>query len=148
MNRIKLPVYITKDEVKRVCRDLKIRDWTKLKKATVQSGEARKLLALVNTERMPIDPEQFRVGLEVELEHGTRFGDANVSNNHPVITGMIVLAHLKENLEYYRLLDVAELEGDLMNAVAAGNVSKSRSYYKRLNLAKIELARAAASRVK
>ncbi len=148
MKKIKLPVYITKDEVRRVCRELGIRDWTKLKKASVQPGEARKLLAMVNTEKMPIDSGQFKLGLEVELEHGTRFADANVSNNHPVITGMIVLAHLKENLDYYRLLDVAELEGDLMNAVAAGNAVKSKNYYKRLNLAKIELARAAAARVK
>lgn len=146
--KIKLPVYITKDEVGRVCKELGIRDWTKLKKAAVQPGEARKLLAVVNTERMPIDPEQFRIGLEVELEHGVRFSDANVSNNHPVVTGMIVLAHMKENLDYYRLLEVAELEGDLMNAVAAGNAAKSRNYYRRLSLAKIELARAAAARVK
>lgn len=148
MKKIKLPVYVTTEEVKRVCRELGIRDWTKLKKACVLRGEARKLLALVNTGRMPIEPEQFRMGLEVELEHGTRFGDANVSNNHPVITAKIVLAHLKENLDYYRLLEVAELEGDLMNAIASGQTVKIRGYYKKLNQAKIELGRAASARVK
>jgi len=74
----------------------------------------------VNTQKMSIDPEQFRLGLEVELEHGVRFKDANVTNNHPLVTGMIVLAHMKESLDYYRLLEVAELEGDLVKAVAAG----------------------------
>lgn len=145
---MKVPDYITKDEVKRVCKELKIRDWTQLKQANVQSEEARKILALVNTDKMAIDPEQFRIGLEVELEHGVRFKDANVTNNHPVITGMIVLAHMKESLEYYKLLDVAELEGDLMKAIAAGNAKKAKDYYKRLAQAKITLAQAEIARSK
>jgi len=93
---------------------------------------------------MPIDLEDFRVGLEVELEHGIRFKDANVTNNHPVLTGKIVLAHLKETLDYYKLLDVAELEGDLLKAVAAGNGEKVLSYYKRLVDAKLALAQSEA----
>ncbi len=144
---MKLPEYIGKEEVGRVCRELKIRDWTKLKEAKVRPQEARKLLALVNTADMPIDPEQFRAGLEVELEHGIRFKDANVTNNHPVVTGMIVLAHLKESLDYYLLLDVAELEGDLLKAVAAGNARKAKGYYKRLALARIALAKAEVARI-
>ena len=138
---MKMPDYITKYEIRRICGQLKIRDWTKLKEASVQPREAKKLLAVINVEKMPVDPEQFRVGLEVELEHGVRFKDANVTNNHPVITGMIVLAHLKESLEYYKLLDVAELEGDLMKAIAAGNAQKTKKYYKRLARAKMTLAR-------
>lgn len=145
---MKLPDYITKDEVKRVCKELKIRDWTKLKQADVQPKEARTVLALVNAEKMDIDPEQFRIGLEVELEHGIRFKDANVTNNHPVVTGMIVLAHMKESLEYYKLLEVAELEGDLMQAIAAGNTEKTKDYYNRLARAKITLAKAETARMK
>ncbi|MHB8771708.1 MAG: DUF5661 family protein [Syntrophales bacterium] len=144
---MKLPEYIRKEEVVRVCKELKIRDWTKLKEAKVRPQEAKRLLALVNTADMPIDPEQFRVGLEVELEHGIRFKDANVTNNHPVVTGMIVLAHLKESLDYYLLLDVAELEGDLLKAVAAGNARKAKGYYKRLALARIALAKAEIARI-
>jgi hypothetical protein len=97
---------------------------------------------------MPIDLEEFRAGLDVELEHGTRFKDANVTNNHPIITGKIVLAHLKESLDYYKLLDVAELEGDLAKAVAAGNLEKIKKYYKKLAAAKILLARAQAKQVR
>ena len=87
---MKLPEYIKKEEVVKVCKELKIRDWTKLKEAKVRPKEAKTLLALVNTQKMHIDPEQFRLGLEVELEHGVRFKDANVTNNHPLVTGMIV----------------------------------------------------------
>lgn len=144
---MKLPEYIGKEEVARVCKELKIRDWTKLKEAKVLPREAKALLALVNTAGMPIDPEQFRLGLEVELEHGVRFKDANVTNNHPIVTAMIVLAHLKESLDYYLLLDVAELEGDLLKAVAAGDARKAKGYYRRLNVAKIALAKAAIARI-
>ena len=145
---MKLPEYITKDVVKRICRQLKIRDWTRLKQPSVQAREARTLLAFVNTEKMAIDPDQFRIGLEVELEHGVRFKDANVTNNHPVITGMIVLAHMKESLDYYKLLDVAELEGDLMKSIAAGNVKKIRNHYQRLARAKMTLSQAEIAAVK
>jgi hypothetical protein len=47
-------------------------------------------------------------------------------------TGMIVFAHLKESLDYYKLLEVAELEGDLLKAVAAGDTKKARTEYKKL----------------
>lgn len=139
-----LPDYVTVDEVRRVCKQLGIRDWTKLKKAAVQEKEAKILLGEVNVEGMPIDLEDFRIGLEVELEHGTRFKDANVTNNHPVLTAKIVLAHLKETLDYYKLLEVAELEGDMLKAVAAGNGDKALSYYKRLVDAKLALAQSEA----
>jgi hypothetical protein len=62
-----------------------------------------------------------------------------VTNNHPLLTGMIVLAHLKEMMDYYERLEVAELEGDLFKAVKAGNMEKVKKYYKKLTAAKIEL---------
>jgi len=144
---MKMPDYITKEEVGRVCRELKFRDWTKLKSANVLSKEAKAILKEINQEKMKIDPEEFRKGMEVELEHGVRFKDANVTNNHPILTGMIVLAHLKESLDYYKLLDVAELEGDLLKAVAAGNIQKTKKEYKKLAEAKIALAKAEAARI-
>jgi len=76
--------------------------------------------------------EEFRMGLEVELEHGTMFDDANVTNNHPILTGMIVLAHMKETLDYYERLDVAEVEGDLLKAVLSRNLEKIKAKYKKL----------------
>jgi hypothetical protein len=145
---MKLTVYITKEEVAKICGELKIRDWTKLKEAKVPPKEAKTILNVVNVEKMAINPEQFRAGLEVEVEHGIRFKDANVTNNHPLVTGMIVLAHMKESLDYYRLLEVAELEGDLVKAIAAGNAKKTKDYYKRLAEARIELSKAELAQVK
>jgi len=142
-----IPEYVTKEEVQRVCSELKISDWTKKSAPEVSSKEAKIILSLVNKEGMDIDLEEFRVGLEIELEHGTCFEDANVTNNHPLLTGLIVLAHLKESLDYYKLLEVAELEGDLLKAVAANNSEKTTKYYKKLAEAKIALSRAELKRL-
>ena len=93
---MKLPEYVPAAEVKKTCKELKISDWTKKKKAVVSPAEAKIILSKVNTGKMKIDPEEFRKGLEVELEHGVTFTDANVTNNHPLLTGLIVMAHFKE----------------------------------------------------
>jgi len=135
-----IPEYVTVEEVKRVCKELGIRDWTRLKKPMVQPKEALAILARVNPGKMKVSVEAFREGLEVELEHGTRFPDANVTNNHPILTGKIVMAHFKESLDYYRRLEVAELEGDLLKAVLAENASKIKAYYKRLAKARNALS--------
>ena len=137
---MKLPEYVTAQEVRRVCRELKIRDWSKLKKPAVTPKEAKIILKLVNTGKMKIDAEDFRTGLEVELEHGTQFRDANVTNNHPVLTGKIVLAHMKESLYYYVRLEVAEIEGDLLKAFVNKNPAKITKYFKKLAKAKMALA--------
>ena len=145
---MKIPEYITKEEVAKFCKALKIRDWSKMKTAKVLPKEAKAILATVNETKMNIDPEEFRKGLEVELEHGVRFKDANVTNNHPLVTGKIVIAHLKESLDYYKLLDVAELEGDLHKAIVAGDMKKAKKEYKKLALAKITLAKTEAQQIK
>ena len=144
---MQLPEYITSEEVRRVCREIGIRDWTRLRAPKTAAREAKTILKVVNTTHMPIDPEEFRAGLDVELEHGTRFKDANVTNNHPILTGKIVLAHLKESLDYYKLLEVAELEGDLLKAIVNGNSGKTKTVYKRLADAKIALSKAEAREV-
>ena len=144
---MKIPEYVTKEEVQRVCSELKISDWTKKPAPEVSPEEAEIVLNLVNKEAMDIELEEFRVGLEIELEHGTQFEDANVTNNHPLLTGLIVLAHLKESLDYYKLLEVAELEGDLLKAVAANNSEKTAKYYKKLAKAKIALSQAELKRL-
>lgn len=129
---MKLPEYVTMSEVRRVCKELKIRDWTKLKDIKVTPKEARIILKEVNTQKMKINIEDFSAGLEVELEHGTRFKDANVTNNHPLLTGKIVLAHLKESLDYYKRLEVAELEGDLLKYLIAKKPAKIEAKLKKL----------------
>ena len=56
------------------------------------------------------DIEQFRMGMDVELEHGLRDPSTNVTNDDPVITGKIALAHLNEIPDYYDRLE--EMEED------------------------------------
>ena len=137
-----MPEYVTAQEVRRVCRELGIRDWSRLKKPTITSKEAARIFKELDAQGMKIAPEQFRAGLEVELEHGIMFKAYNVTNNHPLLTGKIVLAHFMENLDYYRRLEVMELEGDLFKALAGGNIAKARKYMKRLAGAKTGLAEA------
>jgi hypothetical protein len=136
-----LPEYISKDEVKRICEEIGFRDWTLLKEASVTQKEASDILRIVNTSGMDIPVENFKQGLEVELEHGVRYDDANVTNNHPLLTGMIVLAHLKETMDYYIRLDIAELEGDLLKAVVSKDLSKIESKYKKLIDAQLTLSK-------
>jgi hypothetical protein len=138
---MEIPTYVTVEEVQRVCTLLNIRDWTTQGDSAVLLEEARVILSEVNTEGMNIDVESFRRGLEVELEHGVRFKDANVTNNHPLLTGKIVLAHLKETLDYYERLEVAELEGDLLKAAVAKNSARVESLYRKLLVAKLDLAK-------
>ena len=135
-----LPDYVSVKEVKRVCKALKIRDWTLLKKAEVTPGEAEKILAELEKMDMNISPKDFKLGLEVELEHGIRFAEANVTNNHPILTGKIVLAHFKESLDYYQRLEVAEIEGDILKAVASKNSAKVLTLFEKLVKAKLELS--------
>jgi len=129
---MKLPEYVTASEVRRVCKELGLRDWSKIKEPNVSKTEASKILKIVNTKKMKIPLEVFKKGLEVELEHGTIYEDANVTNNHPVLTGKIVIAHLKETMDYYERLDVAEIEGDLLKAVISKNLKKIESKYTKL----------------
>lgn len=125
--------YITSAEVKRVCADIGISDWSKRMGVSIDNGEAAIIRKIVGGEALDVSLPDFRLGLEVELEHGTMFSDANVSNNHPVLTGRIVLAHLKEGLDYYLRLKCMELEMELTNALA--NLNAKRAAEKRLALA-------------
>ena len=135
-----IPEYITKEEVRRVCSAIGIRDWTTLTGANVKIEEAATIQKLVGGEALAISSEDFRDGLEVELEHGLAFPDANVTNNHPILTGRIVLAHLKETLDYYVRLRVAEIEGDMLKAVTGNNSEKLMEKYRLWVAAKADLA--------
>ena len=58
------------------------------------------------------DIEQFRIGMNVELEHGKRDLETNVTNDDMIITGKIALAHLNEFPDYYTRLTKMEKEAD------------------------------------
>ncbi len=68
-----IPIYVTVEEVRRICKALNIRDWTLLSESEVFPEEARAILAAIDPGGLQIDFESFRRGLEVELEHGTRY---------------------------------------------------------------------------
>ena len=76
--------------------------------------------------------DTFQQSLQVELEHGTFFEDANVTNKHPILTGKIVLTHLKVRMDYYKRNEVAEIEGDLLEAVLSKNMERIESKFKKL----------------
>jgi hypothetical protein len=58
------------------------------------------------------DVDQFRRGMDVELEHGTRDLGTNVTNDDPIMTGKIALAHLNEFSDYYDRLEEMEEEAE------------------------------------
>lgn len=62
----------------------------------------------INFAAEAFDLEQFRLGVNVELEHGARDPSTNVTNDDPVITGKIALAHLHEIADYYTRLAAME----------------------------------------
>ena len=79
----------TTDEASKIAKDLKI-DFSKEK----------------------FDLQQFTIGVNVELEHGNKFPNANVTNNDPILTGKIALAHLMEFPDYYTRIKKLESEAN------------------------------------
>jgi Protein of unknown function (DUF5661) len=59
---------------------------------------------------VPFDVEQFRMGMNVELEHGLHDLLTNVSDDDPHVTAKIALAHLNEFPDYYTRLERMEEE--------------------------------------
>ena len=127
--------------------DLGLRDWTRFTQTKVTPEEASKILAVVKPAGLTVDLEDFQGGLEVELEHGLKSPEANVTNNHPILTGRIVVAHLLEVSDYYQRLRVVELEADLLKALKAGNTEQARSVYRELITARIALNRGEAAQL-
>jgi len=60
----------------------------------------------------PFDVEQFRMGMDVELEHGTQDLDTNVTDNDVTVTAKIARAHLNEFPDYYSRLALMEAEAE------------------------------------
>jgi uncharacterized protein DUF5661 len=58
------------------------------------------------------DVEQFRLGMEVEFEHGSHDPRTNVTDDDPLVTGKIAWAHLNEFADYYTRLQKMEAEAE------------------------------------
>jgi Protein of unknown function (DUF5661) len=76
--------------------------------------EARRVGDRIGINWSKVDLEQFRMGLEIELEHGVRNVVTNVTNDDLVLTGKIALAHLMELPDYYTRLMRMEEEARVM----------------------------------
>jgi hypothetical protein len=72
--------------------------------------EAKKIGDQIGIDWNNYDLEQFRMGLEVELEHGLVDSQTNVTNDNEIMTGKIALAHLNEISDYYARLSKMEKE--------------------------------------
>lgn len=83
---------------------------------TFTAEEARQVGDRIGISWTQVDLEQFRIGLEVELEHGIRNVVTNVTNDDLVLTGKIALAHLMELPDYYTRLLRMEEEARVMLA--------------------------------
>ena len=74
--------------------------------------QARQIGETLGIDWKRFDVEQFRMGLDVELEHGLSDPSTNVTNNDPILTGKIALAHLNEIADYYTRLVKMEREAE------------------------------------
>jgi hypothetical protein len=74
--------------------------------------EARSTGVRLGLDWAKVDLEQFRRGLEVELEHGARDPETDVTHDDLMLTGKIAWAHLKEIRDYYTRLDQLEAEAE------------------------------------
>jgi hypothetical protein len=74
--------------------------------------EAKRIGNNLGIDWYQVDLEEFRRGLEVELEHGARDPETNVTNDDLTLTGKIALAHLREFADYYTRLGKMEEEAE------------------------------------
>ena len=75
-------------------------------------NEAKKIGEELGLDWSKFDVEQFRIGLDVELEHGLVDPRTNVTNDDLLMTGKIALAHLNEFSDYYTRLEKLEDEAE------------------------------------
>jgi len=81
-------------------------------KKVFTAEEAKRVGEELGIDWSKFDIEQFRMGMDVELEHGTVDANTNVTNDDPVMTGKIALAHLNEFPDYYTRLEEMEKEAE------------------------------------
>ena len=80
-----------------------------------KAEEAKRIGELLGIDWSKFDIEQYRMGMDVELEHGLVDPLTNVTNNDPLTTGKIALAHLNEFPDYYTRLFLMEKEAEESN---------------------------------
>ncbi|HBP62677.1 MAG TPA: hypothetical protein DD730_00025 [Desulfosporosinus sp.] len=81
-------------------------------KKVFTSAQAKEIGETLGINWSKFDIEQFRMGMDVELEHGTSDPKTNVTDNDALVTGKIALAHLTEFPDYYTRLEKMETEAE------------------------------------
>ncbi len=79
---------------------------------TLEQARAAGLRIGVDWDTSPFSLEQFRMGMDVELEHGTRDPATNVTGDDVIMTAKIARAHLNEFPDYYTRLAKMEAEAE------------------------------------
>lgn len=74
--------------------------------------EAKQIGDQLGIDWAQVDLEEFRMGISVELEHGTHDPETNVTDDNKILTGKIALAHLREFPDYYTRLEILEAEAE------------------------------------
>jgi hypothetical protein len=86
------------------------REMTETRRTT--SEEARRVGDEIGVDWDRFDLEQFRLGMDVEFEHGSHDPQTDVTHDDPIVTGKIALAHMKEFPDYYERLERMEAEAE------------------------------------
>ena len=83
-------------------------------RTTFSGEEAEQIASAIGIDWATVEfgIEDFRAGLDVELEHGRRDPATNVTDDDPIVTGKIALAHLNELPDYYARLAEMEAEAE------------------------------------
>ncbi len=74
--------------------------------------ETKRIGEVLGIDWSKFNVEQYRMGIDVELEHGLVDPHTNVTNDDPMMTGKIALAHLNEFADYYTRLEKMEKEAE------------------------------------
>ena len=85
-------------------------------KQNFTTEEAHEIGGKLGIDWSRFDVEQFRMGLDVELEHGLRDASTDVTGDDPILTGKIALAHLNEFADYYTRLEKMERKAEKEHA--------------------------------
>jgi organic hydroperoxide reductase OsmC/OhrA len=84
----------------------------KVTKTKYSIEEAKEIGIRLGIDFTKFDLREFRRGLEVEMEHGKKFTETNITNDNEYMTGKIAWAHLHEIPDYYSRLDKMEKEAE------------------------------------
>ncbi|MFC2113173.1 DUF5661 family protein [Bacteroidota bacterium] len=78
----------------------------------LDANDAKKIGSELGISWKEVNLDEFVIGINVELEHGTRYPETNVTDNDLTLTGKIAWAHLKEFPDYYSRLEILEKEAE------------------------------------